>query len=121
MAKPKRNSYEWYHPKGILKRNWMLKHLHVLPSVVVLFQDMEWNDHNWTEKQMQCAASIQSLRNSLQERNTRICLVLLQKSPPLPPGEDMLASERAASLASACGINSKMLFVLPHTEHLMGK
>ncbi|XP_065360151.1 trafficking protein particle complex subunit 11 [Calliphora vicina] len=120
VAKPKRNSYEWYHPKGILKRNWMLKHLHVLPAVVVLFQDMEWNDGNWTEKQMQCAATIQSLKNSLQERNTRICLVLLQKAAPLPPGEDMLASERAASLTSACGLNSKMLFVLPHTEHLMG-
>ncbi|XP_073840968.1 trafficking protein particle complex subunit 11 gry [Musca autumnalis] len=120
VAKPKRNSYEWYHPKGILKRNWMLKHLHVLPSVVVLFQDIEWNDSQWTEKQLQCVAALQTLKNALQERNTRICLVLLQKSPPLPPGEDMLASERAASLTSACGINSKMLFILPHSEHLMG-
>ncbi|XP_061402767.1 trafficking protein particle complex subunit 11-like [Musca vetustissima] len=120
VAKPKRNSYEWYHPKGILKRNWMLKHLHVLPSVVVLFQDIEWNDSQWTEKQLQCVAALQTLKNALQERNTRICLVLLQKSPPLPPGEDMLASERAASLTTACGINSKMLFILPHSEHLMG-
>ncbi|XP_058981914.1 trafficking protein particle complex subunit 11 [Musca domestica] len=120
VAKPKRNSYEWYHPKGILKRNWMLKHLHVLPSVVVLFQDIEWNDSQWTEKQLQCVAALQTLKNALQERNTRICLVLLQKSPPLPPGEDMLASERAASLTAACGINSKMLFILPHSEHLMG-
>ncbi|XP_033149774.1 trafficking protein particle complex subunit 11 [Drosophila busckii] len=120
VAKPKRTSYEWYHPKGILKRNWMLKHLHVLPSVVVLFQDIEWNDSQWTEKQVQCAAIVQALKNALQERNTRLCLVLLQKSAPLPPGEDMLAAERAASLTSACGITSKMLFILPHTEHLMG-
>ncbi|XP_037959317.1 trafficking protein particle complex subunit 11-like [Teleopsis dalmanni] len=120
VAKPKRASYEWYHPKGILKRNWMLKHLHVLPSVVVLFQDIEWNDAQWTEKQVQCAATIQGLKNSLQERNTRLCLVLLQKAAPLPPGEDLLASERAASLTTACGINSKMLFILPHTEHLLG-
>lgn len=28
-AKPKRQSYEWYSPKYILKRNWMLKHTHV--------------------------------------------------------------------------------------------
>ncbi|XP_075159390.1 trafficking protein particle complex subunit 11 gry [Haematobia irritans] len=120
VAKPKRNSYEWYHPKGILKRNWMLKHLHVLPAVVVLFQDIEWNDPQWTEKQLHCAAQLQTLKNALQERNTRICLVLLQESPPLPPGDDMLASERAASLTTACGINSKMLFILSHTEHLMG-
>ncbi|XP_060652772.1 trafficking protein particle complex subunit 11 [Drosophila nasuta] len=120
VAKPKRVSYEWYHPKGILKRNWMLKHLHVLPSVVVLFQDIEWNDSQWTEKQVQCAAIVQALKNALQERNTRLCLVLLQKAAPLPPGEDMLAAERAASLTTACGITSKMLFILPHTEHLMG-
>ncbi|XP_064547367.1 trafficking protein particle complex subunit 11 [Drosophila montana] len=120
VAKPKRASYEWYHPKGILKRNWMLKHLHVLPSVVVLFQDIEWNDGQWTEKQVQCAAIVQGLKNALQERNSRLCLVLLQKSAPLPPGEDMLAAERAASLTTACGITSKMLFILPHTEHLMG-
>lgn len=120
VAKPKRTSYEWYHPKGILKRNWMLKHLHVLPSVVVLFQDIEWNDSQWTEKQVQCAAIVQALKNSLQERNTRLCLVLLQKAAPLPPGEDMLAAERVASLTTACGITSKMLFILPHTEHLMG-
>ncbi|XP_016965597.1 trafficking protein particle complex subunit 11 [Drosophila biarmipes] len=120
VAKPKRASYEWYHPKGILKRNWMLKHLHVLPSVVVLFQDMEWNDVQWTEKQVQCAAIVQALKNALQERNTRLCLVLLQRAAPLPPGEDLLAAERAASLTNACGITSKMLFILPHTEHLTG-
>uniref|UniRef100_A0A6P4EJA3 Trafficking protein particle complex subunit 11 n=1 Tax=Drosophila rhopaloa TaxID=1041015 RepID=A0A6P4EJA3_DRORH len=120
VAKPKRASYEWYHPKGILKRNWMLKHLHVVPSVVVLFQDMEWNDLQWTEKQVQCAAIVQALKNALQERNTRLCLVLLQKAAPLPPGEDLLAAERAASLTNACGITSKMLFILPHTEHLSG-
>ncbi|SPP76212.1 trafficking protein particle complex subunit 11 isoform X1 [Drosophila guanche] len=124
VAKPKRASYEWYHPKGILKRNWMLKHLHVLPSVVVLFQDMEWNDLQWTEKQVQCAGTVQALKNALQERNTRLCLVLLQKAAPLPPGEpvagEQVAAERAASLTSACGITSKMLFILPHTEHLMG-
>uniref|UniRef100_W8ARG0 Trafficking protein particle complex subunit 11 n=1 Tax=Ceratitis capitata TaxID=7213 RepID=W8ARG0_CERCA len=120
VAKPKRASYEWYQPKGILKRNWMLKHLHVLPAVVVLFQDMERNDPQWSEKQVQCASAMQSLKSALQERNTRLCLVLLQKSSPLPPGEDLLASERAASLTTACGINNKMLFILPHSEHLMG-
>lgn len=68
MSKPKRQSYEWYHPKGILKKNWMLKHLHVLPAVVVLFQEIEWSDPQWSEKQLQCAALVQSLKNSLQVR-----------------------------------------------------
>lgn len=66
VAKPKHPSYEWTHPKGILKRNWMRKHLHVLPAVIVLFQDIEWNDPQWTEKQYQCASLMQSLKASLQ-------------------------------------------------------
>lgn len=66
VLKPKRQSYEWYHPRGILKRNWMVKHLQILPSVIVLFQDIEWNDSNWTEKQLHCASIVQGLKNSLQ-------------------------------------------------------
>lgn len=66
--KPKRQSYEWYQPKGILKRNWILKHLHVLPAVVVLFQDIEWNDPEWTEKQYQCVSMVQTIKNSIQVR-----------------------------------------------------
>ena len=74
VTKPKRNSYEWYHPKGILKRNWMLKHLHVLPAVIVAFIDMDWNDPQWSEKQLQCAAMLQSIKNALQVRLNYIIL-----------------------------------------------
>lgn len=66
IVKPKRQSYEWYHPKGILKRNWILKHLHVLPAVIVLFQDLEWNDPEWTEKQYQCVSIMQTIKNLTQ-------------------------------------------------------
>ncbi|EAT46554.1 AAEL002260-PA, partial [Aedes aegypti] len=122
VSKPKRQSYEWYHPKGILKRNWMLKHLHVLPAVVVLFQDLEWNDPQWSEKQRDCASMIQSMKNSLQGRHTRLVVVLLQKGSSLPQGsDDLLASERAAHLTNNCDINAKMLFVLTHNDHLMGQ
>lgn len=66
IVKPKRQSYEWYHPKGILKRNWILKHLHVLPAVIVLFQDLEWNDPQWTEKQYQCVSFMQTIKTITQ-------------------------------------------------------
>lgn len=39
----------------------------------------------------------------------------------MPPGEDLVATERNAHLASACDINPKLIFVLPHNDHLMGK
>lgn len=35
-------------------------------------------------------------------------------------GEDVVASERAAALCNACDLSAKSLFVLPHTDHLVG-
>jgi len=53
-------------------------------------------------------------------RGSKVAVVLIQKSPPMPPGEDMIAAERAAALCSACDLSAKSLFVLPHTDHLLG-
>lgn len=122
VAKPKTRSYEWYHPKGILKRNWLTKHLNILPSVVVLFQNLEWSDPQWTEKQLQCASHVQSIKNSLQGRNTQLIVVLIQKGSggQSTQNDDLLSSERAANLTSMCDINAKLLFVLPYMDqHLM--
>lgn len=49
-----------------------------------------------------------------------MAVVLIQKNAPLPPGEDVIAAERAASLCSACDLSAKQLYVLPHTDHLIG-
>lgn len=35
-------------------------------------------------------------------------------------GEDLVASERAQALCTACDLSGKSLFVLPHTDHLVG-
>ena len=62
VIKPKRTSYDWYIPKGILKRNWMNKHLYEIPAVIVIFYDLDWNDSLWNEKMIECASRVQSLR-----------------------------------------------------------
>lgn len=62
INKPKRNSYEWYIPKGILKKNWLNKHLNLVPAVIVVFYDMDWNDIQWNEKIIECASRVQSMR-----------------------------------------------------------
>lgn len=120
VPKPKRTNYEWFNPKGILKKNWMLKHLHVLPSIIIMFMEIEWSDPKWAEKQLQISNQIQQLKNSLQERNTRLAIVLLQKNSQSASSDDLLASERAANLTSNCEINAKCLFVLPYNDHLLG-
>ncbi|KAK3084752.1 hypothetical protein FSP39_018278 [Pinctada imbricata] len=116
----KRQSYEWYIPKGILKTSWINKHLNQVPAVVVVFFDLDWDEPLWKEKQMECATRVEIVRNSLQGRGTKVAVVLIQKNAPLPPGEDVVAAERAASLCSACDLSAKQLYVLPHTDHLIG-
>lgn len=119
--KPKRQSFEWYNPKHILKKNWILKYLHVLPSLIVVCVDLEWKDPQWSEKQLQCSTMIQQLKAKFQDRFTKIALVLLQKTSTFLATDDLVATERAAALANICEINAKQLFVLPvNDQHLLG-
>ena len=60
--KPKRNTYEWFIPKGIVKRNWMEKHLWRIPAVVVIFMELDWRETRWNEKKEQCAERVQKAR-----------------------------------------------------------
>ncbi|MBN3301762.1 TPC11 protein, partial [Amia calva] len=119
-CRTKRTSYEWYIPKGMLKTGWMNKHLNLVPALVVLFYELDWDEVQWKEKQSECATKVEIVRTSLQGRNTKVAVVLIQKKTPLPPGEDLIASERAATLCNACDLSGKSLFVLPHTDHLVG-
>ncbi|KAK1175909.1 hypothetical protein AOXY_G646 [Acipenser oxyrinchus oxyrinchus] len=119
-CRTKRTSYEWYIPKGILKTGWMNKHLNLVPALVVVFYELDWDEAQWKEKQSECATKVEIVRTSLQGRNTKVAVVLIQKKTPLPPGEDLIASERAAALCNACDLSGKSLFVLPHTDHLVG-
>ncbi|CAK1553132.1 unnamed protein product [Leptosia nina] len=120
VVKPKRNSYEWYIPKGILKKNWIHKRISLIPAVIVIFYDMEWNDPQCNEKIIECASRVQSIRAAVEGHATRVAVVIVQSGLSPPPSEYMLGAERAQTLCSACDIQSKSLFVLPHSDHLMG-
>ncbi|XP_078252931.1 trafficking protein particle complex subunit 11 [Rhinoraja longicauda] len=119
-CKQRRTAYEWYIPKGILKTGWMNKHLNLVPALVVVFYELDWDESQWKEKQSECSTRVEIVRQSLHGRNTKVAVVLIQKKTPLPPGEDLIASERAAALCNACDLSGKSLFVLPHTDHLVG-
>eukprot|EP00041_Stephanoeca_diplocostata_P028161 m.788348 g.788348 ORF g.788348 m.788348 type:complete len:1358 (-) comp23316_c0_seq8:298-4371(-) len=106
---------EDYVPPGILKQNWVTKHKHVVPSVVVAFFDLEWQDENWTDREASCAKVINELRSAMNGRHTRLVAVLMQESP-LPDG-DPLVEERAVSLRNACHLKTRSsLFALPSKD-----
>ncbi|XP_054155217.1 trafficking protein particle complex subunit 11-like isoform X2 [Oppia nitens] len=114
-SKPKKSSYEWHIPKGILKSLWLKKHLFDIPSVCVLFFELNWDDLNWNQKRTDCVARVEYLKRVLHLRNTKITLVLIQTSTPLP-SDDSLVTERAALLCNSCDLNAKSLFVLPVSD-----
>jgi hypothetical protein len=59
---------------------------------------------------------IQQLKTKLQDRQTRIALVLIHKTAPVLASDDLIATERASALANACEINTKHLYVLPVSD-----
>lgn len=61
-VKPKRTSYEWYIPKGLIKRNWMKKHLLEIPAAVAFLFDLNWDDPNWEQSKLTCVQQLQALR-----------------------------------------------------------
>lgn len=120
VIKPKRNSYEWYIPKGVLKKNWLNKHLNLIPAVIVVFYDMDWNDIQWNEKIIECASRVQSMRAITSMHSPKIVVVVIQNTAPLPSSDDIIGDERAQQLCAACEIQSKSLLVLPYRDHLIG-
>lgn len=107
-----------YVPKGILKRNWLEKHIRYDPAVVVIFYDCDWDDESWNEKISECSSRVQSIRLSLEGRKSRIVVVLIQKL--MPAVDDNITTERAASLCDACTLNPKALFILPVVDNIHG-
>jgi hypothetical protein len=86
----------------------------------VVFFELDWNEPNWKEKEMECATKLELVRQSLQERSTRVILILIQKHPNIPnDGDNGVARERYPSLCAACSIKNNYLFLL-HAEHLTG-
>ena len=40
----------------------MLKHLEEIPSLVVIFFDLDWDEPLWKERQMECATRLEIVR-----------------------------------------------------------
>lgn len=122
-AKKARNiNYEYYVPTGILKTNWVSKHLFEIPAVAVLFFDLEFDDPKWSENETKCITTIEHVRRQLNGRtDIRLSVVLIQRSPPIP-SDQTIPSERASHLCSMADLPANCLFVLPINEessHLM--
>ena len=96
MSKPPRTSYEWYLPRGILKTNWMNKHLNQLPSVIVSF---------FTCPELpEISAVVSKTRVALGSRQTKLAVVLIQES---------VDQEMVTSVCTECSVPARAVLCLP--------
>uniref|UniRef100_A0A0R3RI78 Small ribosomal subunit protein uS14 n=1 Tax=Elaeophora elaphi TaxID=1147741 RepID=A0A0R3RI78_9BILA len=101
--------------RGFIRVDWFKKYVSELPSVIVLFADMGWDHPSWNEKATECESKISSLRASIGNHATRICIVLLQQTQSV---DNPLAVERTTKLCQICQLPIKQLFVLPIGERM---
>jgi len=95
VAKPPRTSYEWFLPRGILKRNWIKKHLELLPSVVVLF---------FTNPSITSVSStVGKVKMALTGRQTKLAVVILQ---------EVVEQDTVTSICTECSISSRAVISL---------
>ncbi|KAF2366830.1 Foie gras liver health family 1 [Trinorchestia longiramus] len=128
--KPRRQSYEWYTPKGVLKSNWMSKYLYKVPALVAIFFSLDWSDSNWLIRKNELASIVSSVKEVIGDRSCRVAVILLQSSTGSPATDSSspytpfseseanasLSGERASILCESCDLPTKHLFVLPLSD-----
>ena len=99
VCKPPRTSYEWYLPRGVLKRNWISKHLNQLPSVIVLF---------FSNPTLASVSSVVGkVKLALAGRQTKMAVVLLQESAD---------QDTITSICTECSIPVRAVVCLPFSS-----
>lgn len=92
-----KNSYEWYMPKGILKTSWVRKHLFEVPSVAVLFFELDFDDAKWAAKEEECVARVSISKFQLQEAHN----CLFRKGGACPPTAERPSAAFSSGVDSA--------------------
>jgi len=112
-SKVKKSSYELYIPKGILKKNWMHKHQNIIPSVIILFVELNWNEQEIVNRTRHCAQQVDILKRALIGRNTKITVVLLQSE------ENCGDTESITNFCTECEISHRSVFVIALKDQLL--
>eukprot|EP00039_Didymoeca_costata_P027080 m.17354 g.17354 ORF g.17354 m.17354 type:complete len:1140 (+) comp5999_c0_seq1:417-3836(+) len=106
---------EEFVPLGIMKAGWVTKHTTAIPSVVVIFFNLEWEAPDWEERKLECTKQVNAVRSKMAGRGTRIVAVLLQEIQL--PDAHAVVEERAVRLRSDCNLLQRSsLFVLPSKD-----
>jgi len=111
--KTSKTSYEWYASKGILKKNWINKYQNIIPSVIVLFTELDWTDPEIKSKTESCAQQVQALKEALKGRGSKIAIILIQND------KNVGSSDSVTSFCTECEISPRSLFVIALQDSLL--
>ncbi|CAG7825272.1 unnamed protein product, partial [Allacma fusca] len=106
--KVKNDPVECYLPHGLVKSNWVSKHLNDIPAVCIIFFDLNWTSAEWNERKQKCAQLIKQLKAEANPHGTQVLVMLIKNDI-----RDDLTNEKASALCAEAEILPKHLFVLP--------
>ncbi|KAI7688270.1 Trafficking protein particle complex subunit 11 [Sarcoptes scabiei] len=107
-----RKSYERYVPNGLIKKNWLRKHLYLLPAVAALFKQIDWEEIQENHNRQAIITEINHLKSEVINRQVKIVLVLLisKQSPAI---DDPLFKDQTTKFCDECDISPKCFFYIP--------
>ncbi|CAL8120333.1 unnamed protein product [Orchesella dallaii] len=114
VKKEKNEPIETYAPVGMVKSNWLQKHLQQVPSVVVVCFYIDWSEQYWNDKKTECANKIKELKAELAPHGSQILVMLIKA---VDSKEENFSTDRATSLCAAADIPPKALYILAHTHN----
>ncbi|XAR58082.1 hypothetical protein NMG60_11026462 [Bertholletia excelsa] len=106
IAKTIKEGYESSQPTGILKKDWLLKHLTRVPAVVAaLFSSdhVSGDPAQW----LQVCTDLENLKAVIQGRNIKLILVVVVQST----SKDEISEDRMIALRKRAEVDSKHLIV----------
>ena len=89
---------------GVIKRNWMTKHLLEVPSVVVVFVSLDCASPDTTG----VARTVAGVGRALGGRATKLAIVILQSADSTLRDEDSVLT----TLCTECSVSSRAVFTL---------
>ena len=110
---------ESYVVPGLLKANWLEKHTHGLPSVVVVVLPFStaWSPQEWAQREQGMAEHVNRVKEAVASRDgSRLLLVFLRDGPLMDTSPKDIVDERLTAVRRHLGVESKLTTLLHPSE-----
>lgn len=115
----------------MIKKNWLRKHLYLLPAVAALFKQIDWEEIQENHNRQAIITEINHLKSEVINRQVKIVLVLLisKQSPAIGnlfriiidlilnlfeyQADDPLFKDQTTKFCDECDISPKCFFYIP--------